>query len=239
MTRRTTPPYLIVPRYLAGPDPDATTTAADVLKAAGWYVEQTPDHTDYVDPGGLRQARHLPDPEADPMGLGQPLMAWEFTASTVPGAPAVWTVWFCHDTPPEIIAAFAAALADDTPAPGPGAGPHYLQPPAPPEQATIPLAAAGWMRDVGNGDIAWYGPHQQVVVVVARFRDTSRRGAANWLCAARRATDTTVLWIALACPRTPTHLIAVLCRAITDPTPVPRCTPPSPETGALIITHPA
>ncbi|MBI0301295.1 DUF317 domain-containing protein, partial [Streptomyces sp. PRKS01-29] len=194
---------LIVPRYLAGPDPYATTTAADVVKAAGWHAEQTPEHTDYTDPGGLRQARHLPDRHADPMAPDQPLMAWEFTASPVPGTPAVWTAWFCRDTPPEIIAAFAAALADDTPLPGPGAGPHYLQPPAPPEQATTPLATAGWMRDVANGDTAWYGPHKQAVVVAARFPGTSRKGAANWLCAARHATHTTVLWLALASPRTP------------------------------------
>ncbi|MBL1102936.1 DUF317 domain-containing protein, partial [Streptomyces coffeae] len=75
--------------------------------------------------------------------------------------------------------------------------------------------------------------------ITPRFPDTSHRGAASWLCAARRATDLTVLWLALACPHTPTHLIAALCRAITDPTPVPRRSLPSPEAGALTITHPA
>ncbi|MBL1102924.1 hypothetical protein JK363_41455, partial [Streptomyces sp. 205] len=91
-------PYLIVPRYLAGPDPDATTTAAHVLQAAGWHTEHTPDHTDYSDPGGLRQARHLAD-GADPRRPEQPLMTWEFTASPAHGGPAAWTAWFCRDTP--------------------------------------------------------------------------------------------------------------------------------------------
>ncbi|KAK1177973.1 DUF317 domain-containing protein [Streptomyces sp. NBS 14/10] len=235
---RSRQPYLIVPRYLAGPDPDATTTAAHVLQAAGWHTEHTPDHTDYSDPRGLRQARHLAD-APDPGRLGQPLMTWEFTASPVRGGRAAWTAWFCRDTPPEFIAAFAAALADDTPAPAPGTGPHYLQPPTSPGHATAPLAAAGWTRGLGNGETAWYGPHQQAAVVTARFPSSSRRGAANWLCAARRATDLTVLWLALACLHTPTHLVAALCRAITDPTPVPRRTPPGPDTGALTITHPA
>ncbi|MBO3681690.1 DUF317 domain-containing protein [Streptomyces sp. NEAU-YJ-81] len=232
----TTPPYLIAPRYLAGPDPHAVTTAEEVLLAAGWQIDRHANHTDYRAPGSLRQSRYLPD-QADHRCPGKPLMAWEFTAHPAPDARAAWTVWFARDTPPEITAAFAATLADDTPRPTPEDGPHYLLPPRTTREATSVLATAGWMRDIGRNDDTWYAPNEQAVVVTAAFPNTTGRGGANWLCAARRATDGAVLWLAVASPATPTHLMAALCRALTDPTPVPRHTLPGPDIGALVITR--
>ncbi|MFI0818599.1 DUF317 domain-containing protein [Streptomyces sp. NPDC021098] len=227
------PRYLISPRYLAGPDPAAVTTPDDVLAAAGWNATHDNGHTDYCDPSGQRHARHLHDRAEPPC---KPLMAWEFTASPSPRARVAWTAWFSHDTPPEITAAFAATLADNTPGLTPEDGPRHLLPPQSPHKATEALATAGWIRDIGREDDSWYAPNEQAVVVTATTPDTGQRGA-NWLCAARRATDATVLWVAVASPATPTHLIAALCRAVADPAPVPRHTLPGPGIGPLIVTR--
>ncbi|MCQ6246166.1 DUF317 domain-containing protein [Streptomyces malaysiensis] len=217
------------------------TTAEEVLTAAKWQIDQDPDHTDYKAPDGLRRAGYLPDRAEQ--ATSEKALAWEFTAHPALGAHAAWTVRFARDTPPEIAAAFAAALADDTPGTAPEDGPRYLLPPGPLDEVTNVLAAAGWMRDIGRNDDAWYAPDGQAVMVTAEFSDA--KGGANWLCAVRHATDRTVLgnrsvlWFAVASPATPTHLMAALSRALTDPTPVPRYTLPSPGIGAVTITsHP-
>ncbi|AQW48494.1 DUF317 domain-containing protein [Streptomyces violaceusniger] len=232
--RPSAPRYLISPRYLAGPDPAAVTTADDVLLAAGWKATREPCHTDYRDPSGQRHARHLHSRAVHP---GKPLMAWEFTASAYSAARVTWTAWFSHDTPPEITAAFAAAVADDTPGPTPEDGPRYLLLSQSAHKATEALATAGWIRDIGRQDDSWYTPNEQAVVITATVPSTTGKGGANWLCAARRAADAMVLWVAVASPATPTHLMAALCRALTDPTPVPRHSLPDPEVGALTVTR--
>ncbi|MEV3854970.1 DUF317 domain-containing protein [Streptomyces sp. NPDC050095] len=237
--------YRIVPRYLAGPDPKVTDTLLRALPAQGWHVEHLGQaHAfDLREVDGLREALYVPDhlPSVPGMCLGK---GWEFTARPAPGTPAAWRVSFAPATPPELIAALATALthpdhdlADDV-APDPGAVPHYLHPPAAHPDGTLPLEAAGWIRDLGTDDCAWYAPGQQAAVVTPALPDASGSGATNWLFAARRAVDTTALWHATAHPNTPTHLIRALCTALTDPAPVPRPTRPSADIGAITLTRP-
>ncbi|MFF3730980.1 DUF317 domain-containing protein [Streptomyces sp. NPDC002476] len=93
------------------------------------------------------------------------------------------------------------------------------------------------MRDLG-ARIEWYAPTTQAAVVGDRLTPGGA-DAENWLFAARRFTDPTVLWHALATPDTPGHLIDVLCRAMADPAPVARTVLPDPCVGRLKVTRTA
>lgn len=231
-------PYLIAPRYLAGPDTNLAAAIGDRLRAAGWSSDSYRGAIVYAhrETGGLLEAIHIPNGSG---GRGKcPAAGWEFTARPGPGAPETWSVRFTPATPPELPTALATTLTEEAIAPRPGAEPHYLQPPLPPAEATTALDAAGWMRDIGPAESTWYAPGQQAVVVTGLSADEHRDGGASWLLAARRATDLQVLWLALAHPATPTHLMRALCREISDRTPVPRHQLPGPEVGELTLTRP-
>ncbi|MFE0178035.1 DUF317 domain-containing protein [Streptomyces sp. NPDC059002] len=237
-TRPASPPYRIAPGYLAGPDALGTRRITDRLVAYGFTPEPFYEARAYArrDPHGLLEALQTPRSAPDPTDGEEPHTDWEFTARTAPGRPATWRVRFAPTTPPELPAALATALTAQ--APDHDGTPHYLHPPGTPEEATAPLAEAGWMRDLGRHECAWYAPGQQAVLVTPLRPDAHGHGGANWLLAARRATDHTALWYATAHPRTPTHLIRALCTQLTDPTPVPRTHRPDPDVGPLTVTHP-
>ncbi|MFJ9174926.1 DUF317 domain-containing protein [Streptomyces sp. NPDC102360] len=227
------PGYLIAPRYLAGPDEQATHALMHALPAMGWHVEHLRQayafHLREAD--GLLEAVYVPAHLPAVRGTG-PGVGWEFTARTAPGTPAAWKVCFAPATPPELITTLATALTDPEPGHEPGQAPHYLRPPVAPLAATGPLEAAGWMRDRGTDESAWYAPGQQAVVVTPTLPRPSGPGTTNWLLSARRAADAPSLWHASAHPGTPTHLIRALCAALTDPAPVVRPTRPGPDIGA-------
>ncbi|MEV0112557.1 DUF317 domain-containing protein [Streptomyces sp. NPDC050844] len=232
-----TAPYLIAPRYLAGPDTSLAVAIGDRLRAAGWRSDAYRGAVVYArrEAGGLLEAVHIPNGAG---GGGKcPAAGWEFTARPGPGTPSTWSVRFTPATPPELPAALASALTEEAADSGPGAKPHYLRPPLPPAQATMPLDAAGWMRDIGTAESAWYAPGQQAVVVTPVTADEHGDDGASWMLAARRATDLQVLWLALAHPATPTHLVRALCAEISDPAPVPRHRLPDPEVGELTLTQ--
>ncbi|WP_435058439.1 DUF317 domain-containing protein [Streptomyces sp. bgisy060] len=230
----TCPTLLIAPRYLAGPDAAATAAVGRLLCAAGWRERAVQGGTGYRTTDGRREA--LFTPEGACRGDYDTERSWRFTARTAPGDRARWSAAFSPATPPELVAAFAATLADDAADPGTG-GPHYLRPPVAPQEATSALADAGWIRDLGAG-IDWYAPTMQAAVVGDRLTPGSA-DAKNWLFAARRFTDPTVLWHALATPATPGHLIDALCRAMADPAPVARTVLPDPCVGRLEVTRTA
>ncbi|MCX5206903.1 DUF317 domain-containing protein [Streptomyces sp. NBC_00237] len=232
-------PYLIAPVYLAGPDPHAVTTVADVLTCAGWFPHPLHPHL-LQNPGATCAARHFtphpgnhPDclipaaPRQDRAGV------WEFAAFRTPGGPPLWEARFSPATPPELTAAFAAALADTTPTPH--GTPRHLTPGGPQAEATAPLAAAGWLCDIGT-EHTWYPADHQAAVITPTPAPGGPDG--NWVFAACRATDATTLWHAQATPTTPAHLITALCRALTDPAPVPRPTLPAPDHGARTVPRP-
>lgn len=229
MTRST---LLIAPRYLAGPDAAATAAVGRLLHAAGWRERAVQGGRGYRTTDGRREA--LFTPEGACRGDFDTPPSWRFTARTAPGEPARWSAAFSPTTPPELVAAFAATLADDAAAPGTD-GPHYLRPPVAPLKATGALTEAGWIRDLGT-DVEWYAPTMQAVVVGDHLAADSG-DAKNWLFAARRRTDTTVLWYALAAPSTPGHLIDALCRTLADPAPVARTVLPDPCVGQLEVTR--
>ncbi|MFI5808603.1 DUF317 domain-containing protein [Streptomyces sp. NPDC051561] len=238
MTDRTRTPYLITPVYLAGPDPHATTTVTEVLAAAGWHVRPHAPGVLWA-PDARRAARrrtpHPNQPFTEALVVpGQVYGGWEFAAFPAPGQPPMWQARFAPATPPELTAAFAAALAD--PAPAPDGRPRYLAPPGSPGEATRPLTAAGWICDLGTE--ATWSPHTGQAAVITPPLDPEHRNEGNWVAAACRITDAVTLWHAQATPHTPTHLITALCRALTDPTPVPRHTLPAPEHRARTVPHP-
>ncbi|KAF4408912.1 DUF317 domain-containing protein, partial [Streptomyces lycii] len=221
--RRHHTPYLIAPRYLAGTDEPATRFLTMWLRATDWqpetlygghlYSRRTPD--------GLLEAVHT-SPGTAHVPATHPALGWEFTARPAPGEPATWTVHFALATPPELMIALATALTDPTPGPHTTPGPnrpHFLQAPDAPEQATQPLEAAGWMRDLAQHECTWYAPDQQAVVVSSPLHDGHETDDGNWLFATRRANDNVVLWYATAHPHTPTHLVQALCTALADPAP--------------------
>ncbi|MFH8295054.1 DUF317 domain-containing protein [Streptomyces sp. NPDC018059] len=226
----TRPTLLIAPRYLAGPDTAAAAAVGRLLHAAGWRERAVQGGSGYRTADGRREA--LFTPEGACRGDFDTPLSWRFTARTAPGEPARWSAAFSPTTPPELVAAFAATLADDAADPGTG-GPHYLRPPLAPLEATGALAEAGWIRDLG-ADIDWYAPTMQAAVV--GDHDPSSVDAKAWLFAARRFTDLTVLWHALATSATPGHLIDALCRALADPAPVARTVLPDPCVGRLEVT---
>ncbi|WP_282798059.1 DUF317 domain-containing protein [Streptomyces sp. CC224B] len=230
----TRPTLLITPRYLAGPDAAAAAAVGRLLCAAGWRKRPVQGGTGYRTADGRREA--LFAPEGTCRGDYGTASSWRFTARTERGEPARWTAVFSPAVPPELIAAFAAALADDPARPGPD-GPHYLRAPVGPLEATRALAEAGWIRDLG-AELEWYAPTLQAVVVGDRLLPGTA-DTKNWLFAARRATDLTVLWHALATPATPGHLIDALCRALADPAPVARTVLPDPCVGQLEVTRTA
>ena len=239
MGSRPNPPYLITPCYLAGPDGTVTGSLITRLLDDGWQTDSCGDALVFSrrEEGGLLEALHTR--HGNPSARDEsPDTAWEFTARSGPGQAAAWTVRFAPETPPELIAALAAALTDPDQEPSPGNRPHYLRAPASHEEATRPLEAAGWMRDLAEHECAWYAPRQQAVAITPIPPDTCGNGGANWLLAALRQIDHTALWYATAHPHTPTHLIHALCARLADPTPVPRPTCPGPETGRLTVTRP-
>ncbi|MEU9777575.1 DUF317 domain-containing protein [Streptomyces sp. NPDC047968] len=228
------PTLLIAPRYLAGPDAAGAVTVGRVLRAAGWRERPAQGGTCYRTADGRREALFLPEGARE--GAYDTERSWRFAARTSPGVRATWSAAFSASTPPELVAAFAAALADNAPAPGTD-GPHYLLPPVPLQEATQALAEAGWIRDLGEG-IDWYAPTMQAAVAGDRLTPGSA-DAKNWLFAARRYADTSVLWHALATPCTPGHLVNALCAAMADPAPVARTVLPDPCVGRLEVTRTA
>ncbi|MEU7488060.1 DUF317 domain-containing protein [Streptomyces sp. NPDC042319] len=239
MHHRPGAPYLIAPRYLAGPDEILNTGIAILLLSNGWESAPHGEGTMYAyrASGGLLEAVHAAD-HVPPGHRPPPASGWEFTARPGPGEMATWGVRFAPATPPELIAALATALTEREVDRAPGGQPHYLRAPLAPEEATLPLEAASWMRDLAQHECAWYAPDQQAVTVTPHVPGQLDSPAANWLFAARRATDNVALWHAIAHPYTPTHLIHALCAALTDPAPVPRSKCPGPEVGALTIAQP-
>lgn len=226
--------FLIAPSYLAGPDTTATVAIRRILRAAGWLEYPVQGGIGYRTSDGRRQALFIP--EGACRGEYDTEPSWRFTARTEPGEQASWSAVFASSTPPELIFAFAAVLADDVTNSGTD-GPHYLRPPVGPQEATRALAEAGWIRDLGEA-AEWYAPTMQAAVVEGRPASDGA-DAENWLFAARRFTDLTVLWHAMATPSTPGHLIEALCRAMTDPAPVARMVLPGPCVGRLEVTRTA
>ncbi|MFZ3555827.1 DUF317 domain-containing protein [Streptomyces sp. BH055] len=233
-------PYLIAPAYLAGPDEHATQHLINSLHSAGWQDQALREvrvfHLRESD--GLLEAIHNPA-EPNPAYRDRLAVGWEITARRAPGIPAAWTVRFAPTTPPELITAFTTALTDPAHTAEPGKAPHYLNAPSLPAQATGPLEAAGWIRDVGSDGCAWYGPDEQAAAVTPTISRTPENDDPNWLFAARRAIDTTTLWHATAHPNTPTHLLTALCAAFASTRPVARATRPGPEIGPVTITRTA
>ncbi|WP_241990554.1 DUF317 domain-containing protein [Streptomyces sp. AC1-42T] len=229
-----TPTLLIAPRYLAGPDAAGAVAVGRALHAAGWRERYVQGGTCYRTADGRREALFLPEGACE--GAYDTERSWRFAARPVPGGRAIWSAAFSASTPPELIAAFAAALAADSPTPG-ADGPHYLLPPVAPQEATQALAEAGWIRDLGEG-IDWYAPTMQAAVAGDRLTPHSA-DAKNWLFAARRLADTRILWHALATPGTPGHLVNALCAAMADPAPVARTVLPDPCVGRLEVTRTA
>jgi hypothetical protein len=223
--------YLVAPRYLAGPSASATQQVADTVHQAGWTQVRNRTGTVYTSPDRLRYA--LFNPNGARRLPGGPLIAWEFAARHQPGKPLVWTAAFTPSTPPEITADFACALAHDDPPQACGT-PHYLGPPSQPDAACQPLADAGWIRDIGDADTAWYAPTDQAVIVGPT---TPQPDSRNWLAAVREATSLDVLWLAVLTPTPPDTLITALCLAITNPEPVPRAQRPAPNLGPVTVTH--
>ncbi|MGW0734474.1 DUF317 domain-containing protein [Streptomyces sp. NPDC002851] len=234
-------PYLITPSYLAGPDERGSTHVAEHLLHSGWISAPYKGGTVYAHRAerSLLEAVHIPEDAPAARGLCM-TSGWEFAARRAPGQLPACRTYFCPQTPPELVTALATAITDPAPevVGTPAAPPHYLRAPCPPEEATRPLAAAGWMRDMGRYEDAWYAPSQQAVVVTPLPPDPDGHGGANWLFAARRHTDNVALLHAIAHPHTPTNLIHALCAALTDPTPVPRQHLPAPDVGPVTVTHP-
>ncbi|MCQ4081833.1 DUF317 domain-containing protein [Streptomyces sp. RB6PN25] len=238
MHPRTDPsrPYLIAPRYLAGPSTRATGTLIDTLDRAGWTTTGCCDTTDtlWTSPDGLRFANLTTDGTRTLPGRG-PEIAWELGARRTNDMNPLWSVSFTPDTPPEIITDVAATLADDNPPPtGPEHLPHYLAQPNDAQAVRQPLADAGWFRDIGEAETAWYSPCGQAVLVGPHGRNPDGN---NWLATAREATSMNVLWLALATPLTPDTLITALCRALTNPQPVARTRIPGAHVGHVTVTR--
>jgi hypothetical protein len=228
-----TPTLFIAPRYLAGPDVRQAAAVGEQLAAAGWLERPALAGARYDSADGQREALYGPDGAC--RGAYDTDHSWRFAVRPVPGGPARWTAAFSPATPPELIAAFAAALADDA-AHDTAEGPHYLLPPARPLEAARALDDAAWIRDLGE-EATWYEAKTMQAVVVSGRRATDGTVATNWLFATRRAVNNHVLWHALATPEMPGHLVGALCRAMTDPAPVARTVLPHPTVGHLTVTQ--
>ncbi|TQE33158.1 DUF317 domain-containing protein [Streptomyces ipomoeae] len=226
---------LIAPRYLAGPDARHAAAIGEQLTLAGWLEARGDEGSRYTSADGRREALYGPDGAC--RGAYDTEPSWRFAARLAPGAPALWTAAFTPATPPELIAAFAAALADDAAHDAEGA-PHYLRPPTAPLEAARALDGAGWIRDLG-AEAAWYEPTTMQAVVVSGHRAPDGTVATNWLFAARRAVNLSVLWHALATPEIPGHLVDALCRALIDPAPAARTVLPHPSVGRLKVIQAA
>ncbi|ADI11665.1 hypothetical protein SBI_08547 [Streptomyces bingchenggensis BCW-1] len=230
--------YLISPSYLAGPD-ERSTAVREILLAAGWQTRRDGDKTIYLDPSGMREAWHWSPESGVPMDVtGRLLAGWEFAASTAPGRDAVWVVRFAETTPPEIVAAFAAVLADDTRPDVRGIPAFLLVPTGNREEATAPLAEAGWIFEREEGGSGWLDPNGLAGVVIAT--DWQQDGVGRrWMFVARPAIGKPSLWSCVAWATTPLSLVATLSRAIVDPTPVPRSALPGPDAGSITVIGPA
>ncbi|GHJ35454.1 DUF317 domain-containing protein [Streptomyces sp. TS71-3] len=229
--------YLVTPRYLAGPDKAATANVIEEMLANRWHATRTRgalvlrlDHQDE-----LLEVLHIPQRATAPDGKC-PAIGWELTARPGPGQERTWAARFTRDTPPELI---AALLAEATrPRTTPASADRRRNQPAllPVAEATRPLEAAKWIRDLAMHECAWYAPGERAVVVTPLQPEAPDREGAHWLFAARRATENVALWHGTAHPHTPTHLVRALCEAMTDPTPVPRQTHPPFDDEDLTVT---
>ncbi|MBQ1123774.1 DUF317 domain-containing protein [Streptomyces sp. B15] len=223
-------PYMVKPRYLAGP-----CDQVPVITGSNWQQQRVPGlGTAYLRcdeaTGSHYLALHTPGTEEHPARLacdGMPV-GWEFLGYPAAGHLPSWRVIFSPGTPPELPAALAGLLsADEEPAP------HEVTDAG---EATAPLEAAGWIRDLGH-ECSWFSPgDQQAAVVTPTSPANPTREEQSWLLAARNRDRDEALWLTQATPQTPTALIRALCAQLADPAPVPRHREPG--TGPVTVIRP-
>lgn len=204
--------YFVTPRYLAG-----STGTGDIGFAP---VAHWPHH--YPDDGPCQLLVTSPDQRIRIGWFGDDFDLWKITAAEDSLSAPRWTVTFNHVTPPEMVAAFTTALANDyAEAEASEGSRRYLKKPSRHWAGIIvPLEDADWSyKAAASGTIEMIAPDKQAGVLI----DTRPRGP---------NAEALMLWAgppgwgtraeAVFTRRTPIHLIAATAADMTSSTPVIR-----------------
>lgn len=146
---------LVSPRYLAGGNADPGIALDPLASEHGWISQPTDDGVIYTSLCQRVRAGFL----------GEAMSPWQVAAAEYPLAPPDWIAAFDGRTPPEIVGAFLATVADN------------LQ--AIPERtfqmnlhrvdvAIAPLRQAGWTVAIGDHDTTVDAPSGLAGVIVHR-----------------------------------------------------------------------
>ncbi|MFI8320428.1 MULTISPECIES: DUF317 domain-containing protein [Streptomyces] len=141
---------------------------------------------------------------------------WTISAAPDAVSGPQWTAIVNQNTPPELVAALTAALAQDW-ADGQD---RFLAAPSPYwADSVAPLVAAGWERtgaEVGTVELA--APDRNAGVYINRSRRDLEDGTQLWAGPPGWGTRAEITFSR----RTPSHLITAAAAAFTDPTPAAR-----------------
>lgn len=196
----------VTPRYLAGSPGYGDAGFAPV---AHW-----PHH--HLDEGPHQLVVTSPDHRIRIGWAGDDYDLWTISAAPDAVSGPQWTAIVNQNTPPELVAALTAALAQDW-ADGQD---RFLTAPSPYwRDGVAPLVAAGWERtgaEVGTVELA--APDRNAGVYINRSRRDLEDGTQLWAGPSGWGTRAEIAFS----PRTPSHLIAATAAAFTDPTPAAR-----------------
>ncbi|MEV8023024.1 DUF317 domain-containing protein [Streptomyces sp. NPDC086554] len=207
------------PRYLAGGGGCAD-AALDPLTVPTWrFREAEPGNVHAFADRDRAYVGFLPEPCQEVRARG----LWHIEARQARWAAPVWEAAMSDHTPPELVAAFTAALAQDA-ALG-GEEPPYLHRDDHPDVVWEPLRRAGWDVHVAGFAVRALAPGLLVHVGYTPPRPESgpRMQLAReeaWEIEVRPSPAGAALWWAYFHAATPAHLIGAFTTALSDPAPL-------------------
>jgi len=206
-SRQAVPALHAAPVYLAGPA--ASQPARQPLLNAGFRQKvDNNGNVQLTSPGGHHHVDYMPN------GLTHTL--WTISEAPDRYTPPTWQATFTTGTPPEVVAAFTTALAQDT-----DPLPCRRRPWA--DAVLRPLADAGWRRRENEWEIEFTSPDQLATVMY----DTTPGHPLDaeyepWLIAGGRTLGHSYDWYGAFTTHTPTRFVTAVAARLGSPDPVPR-----------------
>ncbi|MDJ1136245.1 DUF317 domain-containing protein [Streptomyces iconiensis] len=205
------------------PDPDTTVHVSPVYLAGEGSAEpalrpllDAGFRHEYDALGNARLTSPAQHHQVDYMPRGLTQVQWKISEGPDRYTPPTWQATFTDNTPPEIVAAFTTALAQDaSPWPG-GRRPKS-------DDVLRPLADAGWRRHESAWEIAFTSPdHLANISFDTMPGQPLDPDYEPWLLSAGRDLGHSYDWYAAFTTHTPTHLVTATAARLADPAPVPR-----------------
>ncbi|MGY1435416.1 DUF317 domain-containing protein [Streptomyces reniochalinae] len=214
---------LVSPVYLAG-EGSAEPALRPLLEAGFRQEDDALGNARLTSPTQRHRVDYMP------RGLTQ--VQWRISEGPDRYTPPIWQAAFTDNTPPEVVAAFTTALAqDESPWPG-GRRPRA-------DDVLRPLAEAGWRRRENEWEIDFTSPdHLATVSYDTTPGHPLDSGYEPWLISGARNLGHGHDWYAAFTTHTPTRLVTAVATRLSSPEPVPRTTTETLHPEAT-VTHSA